>query len=134
MDHYVRVDLATLTLQTNTFYTRDIIRRNDLLIYTRPIIREIKNVNYIIIQKLTILLLNILYNTITKYLYTFTIRVKCQRQLKRYNVQIIHTLHILIPVSYTHLRAHETPEHLVCRLLLEKKKPPPPPPLPPPPP
>ena len=27
-----------------------------------------------------------------------------------------------IPVSYTHLRAHETPEHLVCRLLLEKKK------------
>ena len=24
-------------------------------------------------------------------------------------------------VSYTHLRAHETPEHLVCRLLLEKK-------------
>src|SRR5678816_1198198 len=23
------------------------------------------------------------------------------------------------PVSYTHLRAHETPEHLVCRLLLE---------------
>ena len=26
-----------------------------------------------------------------------------------------------VPVSYTHLRAHETPEHLVCRLLLEKK-------------
>ena len=25
-------------------------------------------------------------------------------------------------VSYTHLRAHETPEHLVCRPLLEKKK------------
>ena len=25
-------------------------------------------------------------------------------------------------VSYTHLRAHETPEHLVCRLMLEKKK------------
>ena len=25
-------------------------------------------------------------------------------------------------VSYTHLRAHETPEQLVCRLLLEKKK------------
>ena len=25
-------------------------------------------------------------------------------------------------VSYTHLRAHETPEHLVCRLLLEQKK------------
>eukprot|EP00658_Telonema_sp_P-2_P062887 TRINITY_DN51552_c0_g1_i1.p1 TRINITY_DN51552_c0_g1~~TRINITY_DN51552_c0_g1_i1.p1 ORF type:complete len:131 (-),score=19.73 TRINITY_DN51552_c0_g1_i1:8-400(-) len=28
----------------------------------------------------------------------------------------------VIAVSYTHLRAHETPEHLVCRLLLEKKK------------
>ncbi len=27
-----------------------------------------------------------------------------------------------IPVSYKHPRAHETPEHLVCRLLLEKKK------------
>src|SRR5678816_3847679 len=27
----------------------------------------------------------------------------------------------LTTVSYTHLRAHETPEHLVCRLLLEKK-------------
>src|SRR5678815_1132621 len=26
----------------------------------------------------------------------------------------------LASVSYTHLRAHETPEHLVCRLLLEK--------------
>src|SRR5678815_157172 len=24
----------------------------------------------------------------------------------------------LVAVSYTHLRAHETPEHLVCRLLL----------------
>eukprot|EP00826_Nyctotherus_ovalis_P022055 TRINITY_DN17220_c0_g1_i1.p2 TRINITY_DN17220_c0_g1~~TRINITY_DN17220_c0_g1_i1.p2 ORF type:complete len:106 (-),score=31.29 TRINITY_DN17220_c0_g1_i1:23-340(-) len=27
-----------------------------------------------------------------------------------------------VPVSYTHLRAHETSLHLVCRLLLEKKK------------
>ena len=26
-----------------------------------------------------------------------------------------------VPVSYTHLRAHETSAHLVCRLLLEKK-------------
>ena len=31
-------------------------------------------------------------------------------------------LSIVVPVSYTHLRAHETPEQLVCRLLLEKKK------------
>ena len=29
---------------------------------------------------------------------------------------------IFIPVSYTHLRAHETCADLVCRLLLEKKK------------
>src|SRR5678815_2825537 len=32
------------------------------------------------------------------------------------------TKYVVTPVSYTHLRAHETPEHLVCRLLLEKKK------------
>src|SRR5678816_488060 len=29
-----------------------------------------------------------------------------------------YTFSHIIPVSYTHLRAHETPEHLVCRLLL----------------
>src|SRR5665648_1169710 len=28
----------------------------------------------------------------------------------------------IVPVSYTHLRAHETRHDLVCRLLLEKKK------------
>src|SRR5674476_1464629 len=28
----------------------------------------------------------------------------------------------ITPVSYTHLRAHETGRKLVCRLLLEKKK------------
>ena len=28
----------------------------------------------------------------------------------------------VVPVSYTHLRAHETRSNLVCRLLLEKKK------------
>ena len=28
-------------------------------------------------------------------------------------------LYSIRAVSYTHLRAHETPEHLVCRLLLE---------------
>eukprot|EP00658_Telonema_sp_P-2_P014856 TRINITY_DN15675_c0_g1_i4.p1 TRINITY_DN15675_c0_g1~~TRINITY_DN15675_c0_g1_i4.p1 ORF type:complete len:130 (-),score=39.19 TRINITY_DN15675_c0_g1_i4:35-424(-) len=41
-----------------------------------------------------------------------------------YNMGIITEgmMQALGPVSYTHLRAHETPEHLVCRLLLEKKK------------
>ena len=33
------------------------------------------------------------------------------------------TTAIMSPVSYTHLRAHETVLDLVCRLLLDKKKP-----------
>ena len=32
----------------------------------------------------------------------------------------LHAAHVE-PVSYTHLRAHETGRNLVCRLLLEKK-------------
>eukprot|EP00831_Metopus_contortus_P082592 TRINITY_DN8962_c0_g1_i2.p1 TRINITY_DN8962_c0_g1~~TRINITY_DN8962_c0_g1_i2.p1 ORF type:complete len:111 (+),score=10.55 TRINITY_DN8962_c0_g1_i2:110-442(+) len=42
--------------------------------------------------------------------------------------QICHVYFLSLPfysplsVSYTHLRAHETSLHLVCRLLLEKKK------------
>src|SRR5678815_1681136 len=31
----------------------------------------------------------------------------------------VRFLDAMNPVPYTHLRAHETPEHLVCRLLLE---------------
>src|SRR5674536_279403 len=31
---------------------------------------------------------------------------------------LLMTNSVVIAVSYTHLRAHETPEHLVCRLLL----------------
>src|SRR5665647_3820666 len=34
----------------------------------------------------------------------------------------LFTLFSHVPVSYTHLRAHETDSYLVCRLLLEKKK------------
>src|SRR5674536_190755 len=37
-------------------------------------------------------------------------------------IAFIGTGETIDAVSYTHLRAHETPEHLVCRLLLEKKK------------
>ena len=37
-----------------------------------------------------------------------------------------HNVQVMVegpgPVSYTHLRAHETDSYLVCRLLLEKKK------------
>ena len=35
---------------------------------------------------------------------------------------LIRLIYYPIPVSYTHLRAHETVLDLVCRLLLEKKK------------
>ena len=35
---------------------------------------------------------------------------------------VVEQSRIFEPVSYTHLRAHETPEQHVCRLLLEKKK------------
>ena len=36
--------------------------------------------------------------------------------------QVSYLIHPPEPVSSTHLRAHETPEHLVCRLLLETKQ------------
>ena len=36
--------------------------------------------------------------------------------------KFIDVLQPIEPVSYTHLRAHETRHDLVCRLLLEKKK------------
>ena len=38
------------------------------------------------------------------------------------NANAAPKMHSTIAVSYTHLRAHETSLHLVCRLLLEKKK------------
>ena len=37
-------------------------------------------------------------------------------------VNILDISQTIVPVSYTHLRAHETDSYLVCRLLLEKKK------------
>src|SRR5660397_285405 len=39
-----------------------------------------------------------------------------------FHPRIAFRQHVLDPVSYTHLRAHETKANLVCRLLLEKKK------------
>ena len=36
--------------------------------------------------------------------------------------QILEFARAVVPVSYTHLRAHETVLDLVCRHLLEKKK------------
>src|SRR5680860_1802008 len=37
-------------------------------------------------------------------------------------IQSCDIMRLSKPVSYTHLRAHETDSYLVCRLLLEKKK------------
>ena len=58
------------------------------------------------------------------FLTLFTISCNTEKQdLKSNdNIQLIDLIERVEPVSYTHLRAHETPEHLVCRLLLEKKK------------
>ena len=46
------------------------------------------------------------------------------RQAFGYDIVLLNssTRRLLAPVSYTHLRAHETVLDLVCRLLLEKKK------------
>src|SRR5450756_2834985 len=46
----------------------------------------------------------------------------CKRCEKVCEADAIHVEDNLAPVSYTHLRAHETRHDLVCRLLLEKKK------------
>ena len=38
------------------------------------------------------------------------------------SINLTHLHRMSLPVSYTHLRAHETRSNLVCRLLLEKNK------------
>ena len=43
-------------------------------------------------------------------------------RIDRRRIIVVVDPHILVAVSYTHLRAHETVLDLVCRLLLEKKK------------
>src|SRR5659263_161289 len=49
--------------------------------------------------------------------FDFAITVHCC-------IYVIETIarYCIDPLSYTHLRAHETRHDLVCRLLLEKKK------------
>src|SRR5660398_270590 len=47
--------------------------------------------------------------------------VRCMRCLLRADHTHFYR-ETIFPVSYTHLRAHETKANLVCRLLLEKKK------------
>src|SRR5674476_455363 len=46
-------------------------------------------------------------------------RLRCGRAVTS---SAAHRHGVDAPVSYTHLRAHETGRNLVCRLLLEKKK------------
>ena len=48
--------------------------------------------------------------------------IRKQREGQYYLIHAEMSPDAVTAVSYTHLRAHETPEHLVCRLLLEKKK------------
>jgi len=57
-----------------------------------------------------------------KYGAGVAVEVTENPQLKCYALLAMKHLKTTGSVSYTHLRAHETPEHLVCRLLLEKKK------------
>ncbi|WP_460366227.1 hypothetical protein [Staphylococcus aureus] len=45
---------------------------------------------------------------------------KRQNILRQIAAQSIQQINNSTPVSYTHLRAHETLSDLVCRLLLEK--------------
>ena len=49
-------------------------------------------------------------------------QVEAQNELLKQQYEWEKSKEVPGAVSYTHLRAHETPEHLVCRLLLEKKK------------
>ena len=51
-----------------------------------------------------------------------TIRVRPQHKAPTKTTAGQNLGSIFSPVSYTHLRAHETKANLVCRLLLEKKK------------
>ena len=52
--------------------------------------------------------------------YIIVVSVPGAREIER--TAVVADQHEINPVSYTHLRAHETVLDLVCRLLLEKKK------------
>ena len=54
-----------------------------------------------------------------KYVATISFRSEFIAPAKIHSLAEVHTT--VTTVSYTHLRAHETSLHLVCRLLLEKK-------------
>src|SRR5450756_797416 len=63
--------------------------------------------------------IGLIYNSFKVTDLSFNLRDVNFSAVKRgYSCRVITS----IPVSYTHLRAHETRHDLVCRLLLEKKK------------
>ena len=59
------------------------------------------------------------YGTVPEYLWETSPK---SAVLRHKNGKWYAVLMQVETVPYTHIRAHETPEHLVCRLLLEKKK------------
>src|SRR5665213_583632 len=61
---------------------------------------------------------------IRKFVATYHARGEWDKLNQAVNVTlaVYAVMSVLAPVSYTHLRAHETGRNLVCRLLLEKKK------------
>src|SRR5678816_4575060 len=60
----------------------------------------------------------VLIETETEYGDTGTVAIADRHMLAMLfdKMAAFDNRHEYIPVSYTHLRAHETPEHLVCRL------------------
>ena len=49
------------------------------------------------------------------------VKAQADQYMTNLDVMMVYRLDRYRPVSYTHLRAHETLRYLVCRLLLEKK-------------
>ena len=53
---------------------------------------------------------------------TQTTEIQTEPETETQVEPVVQKVTITAAVSYTHLRAHETSQDLVCRLLLEKKK------------
>ncbi|CZR86863.1 hypothetical protein CDFC105_30472 [Clostridioides difficile] len=60
-------------------------------------------------------------DSVENIVYSFQASIKVQGEVEVVDNEQKEKITWSDTVSYTHLRAHETPEHLVCRLLLEKK-------------
>ncbi|GAB5876480.1 hypothetical protein JMUB7536_27660 [Staphylococcus aureus] len=93
------------------FYTAPAEKQSGKSIENRPVFQEVLNFlrmgDRLIVESIDRLGRN--YEEI----------IQTVNYLKDKEVQLMITS--LPTVSYTHLRAHETSAHLVCRLLLEKK-------------